>query len=817
MRDQIQSIVNVLRCSRPGCACQQGPSALGTWRLHCPVCDSGKVHRTPSLMLRQAEDGKPLVCCHQADCGNQQAVLEALRRLGVWPHRNAPGPDLKTAPSTASVRPLQWWAEYCQVPLEFVRTLPLAEEGDRLVFRFGDLPVRKVRRAGTKEFSWEPAGAEVPPLWPLPPETLPEAVYLAEGESDAVVLRYVGLEAFAVTKGAGGALTVAQVEALRRRGVRMVVLVYDVDDAGRAGSRKVAEVLRAAGLEVATVDLVGAGLVDPLRGEKDLKDGWTRWGRGDPEQFRRTLLEAVVPSGFSSNHIGASVGTKGAGGAVEVRACDLQAQAREEGLELESLPLLGRHGYFFRGWTHLLSAYPKIGKTELLVRVVAEWNETILWFTEESIETWKARLAGLPFTLERVVLFFGLGVPREVLLRRIAQGTEKAVIIDTDKLLGIRDPNDAGEVTEVLVPFISTCREQGKTLVIAHHERKAGGQHGEGISGSHAFLGLVDIALELLPDAQARNRRLIRGYGRVVSICELVYELREDGLMVALGAPEVLSLEATKERVLALLTEDWQTLREIMEGLGDPKPSDEQVRRALNALVEEGKADRDPPPGVRSTRAHAWRLRRGGAAFLPTEPFLRLEGKSAGPPSAQVQDHEEPDAPPSWALQLASTLPSTTGIPVKRTARTMASLFEPPNPHEPDGGPGPTPRDLPRAEPQEDPPHPPTICVRCRPAPRPGYYSCTKASRVLLRLGVDLERHVLRQFRALAFDKALLESADPEALIVILRGGRGWGWTSMARAREEGVEGEFGAEPQLAVPLTAFRWTVQETLWGTHH
>ncbi len=39
----------------------------------------------------------------------------------------------------------------------------------------------------------------------------------------------------------------------------------------------------------------------------------------------------------------------------------------------------------------------------------------------------------------------------------------------------------------------------------------------------------------------------------------------------------------------------------------------------------------------------------------------------------------------------------------------------------------------------------------------------------------------------------------------------------MAKAREEGVEGTFGAEPQLAVPLSTFRWKLQEDLfrpWG---
>ncbi len=359
----------------------------------------------------------------------------------------------------------------------------------------------------------------------------------------------------------------------------------------------------------------------------------------------RLPWEAAASASVRFDYIYPSVEPNRTVGLVEVRASDLQAKAREGGPTLESLPLLGRPGYLFRGLSHLLSGYPKVGKSELLVRVVAEWAESVLWITEEPRRVWEARLAGLPYDYGHVTLVFGLGASREVLLQRVAQGTELVVIIDTDKLLGIEDFNDQAEVTAALVPFLTACRERGKTLIVTHHERKGGGLHGEGIAGSHAFLALVDVGLELLPDPHAGRRRLIRGYGRVVAIPELVYELMEDGSMVALGEPEALSLEATKDRVLALLTEEWQTLREIMAGFGDPRPSEDQVRRALNALVGEGKADRDPPLGVQGNRAHRWRLRFGSTeGYIWSNPTDQATGPvqttapgqdgrpSAGPP-----------------------------------------------------------------------------------------------------------------------------------------------------------------------------------------
>ncbi len=297
----------------------------------------------------------------------------------------------------------------------------------------------------------------------------------------------------------------------------------------------------------------------------------------------------------------------------ELHASELQEKARAGGTQLESLPLLGQEGFIFRGLSHLVSGYPKAGKTELLARVVAEWrDDSVLWFTEEPDVVWETRLASLPSHYDHVILRFALGETLDAMRERILTGDESIVVIDTTKLLGLEDANDASEVTRVLTPIISACRRGRKTLILAHHERKGGGRHGEGIAGSHAFLGLVDVALEIARDEHAPNRRIITGLGRVVAIPELCYELQPDGSMTALGDPNALALEEVVERVRLLLGEEWQSLRDVLSAMGEPRPSEDQVRRALNVLVERGDAERDPPAGVKGNRAHRWRLRGSG-------------------------------------------------------------------------------------------------------------------------------------------------------------------------------------------------------------
>src|SRR5262249_7847921 len=53
----------------------------GTWMAHYPAHEDC----TPSLSIRNAEDGKVLVRCH-AGC-DQERVIAVLRGLGLWAHR----------------------------------------------------------------------------------------------------------------------------------------------------------------------------------------------------------------------------------------------------------------------------------------------------------------------------------------------------------------------------------------------------------------------------------------------------------------------------------------------------------------------------------------------------------------------------------------------------------------------------------------------------------------------------------------------------------------------------------------------------------
>jgi predicted ATP-dependent serine protease len=235
----------------------------------------------------------------------------------------------------------------------------------------------------------------------------------------------------------------------------------------------------------------------------------------------------------------------------EVNLGDLQTRAIEKGkTAVDFLSVLGQEGFIVKGWTHLLAAYPKTGKTELLARLMAEWEgESILYFTEEPSGAWDARIQKLPRGYHNVQLFYGLGATPQEILERLEAGDETVVVLDTIRnLLSLHDETNNSEVARALIPYIAASRAKSQTLIAVHHDRKGGGENGEGIAGGHAFLGMVDIAIELKRDGQEDSaRRLLRGWGRVFEIPRLIYELR-DGVMVPLGSPGLVSLNELKSR-----------------------------------------------------------------------------------------------------------------------------------------------------------------------------------------------------------------------------------------------------------------------------
>jgi hypothetical protein len=289
------------------------------------------------------------------------------------------------------------------------------------------------------------------------------------------------------------------------------------------------------------------------------------------------------------------------------------------------LPLLGQAGYIVEGWSHLVSGYPKAGKTELLFQAVLPWLHArpalrVLWFSEESEALWRQRLAQaarrapIPAGLR---LVFALGAAPNALLARARDGDEAVVILDTLRyLLGIPDENDNARIAAALRPWEAALSQQGKTRIYVHHERKRGGEHGQAIAGGSAFLAVVDRALEVTFDEHDDRRRKITVRSRIAQPGDLLYERRADGALVALGSPDLVARAAVAARVYAFLAAApavWHRTSEVCDGLDAPRPSRRLVSELLDALHRAGRIERDPAEDRRGT-TYRWRVSAGSAS-----------------------------------------------------------------------------------------------------------------------------------------------------------------------------------------------------------
>jgi len=283
-------------------------------------------------------------------------------------------------------------------------------------------------------------------------------------------------------------------------------------------------------------------------------------------------------------------------------------------VELNWLPVLGEPGWVVKGWSHLLSGFVRSGKTEFLARSVQQWlaeGQRVYWLTEESPSMWTLRLRELPGDeWERLIVRPAMGMAVKE-MRETAMAAESGIVIvdSIRNLLRIKDENDNAEMAGAAQPWVMEARRAGKTLILTHHARKSGGEHGEGVAGGSGLISVIDVILEVNRDSTAENWRVLSNVARVVPHKREVYEMDlNTGEMAFLtGTVEGLQRQNVQNRVEAIFaaTGESLTAKDLPEHLQDPRPNDFQIRQALDGLVKAGRLIQERVGG------HSVRYRRG--------------------------------------------------------------------------------------------------------------------------------------------------------------------------------------------------------------
>lgn len=278
-------------------------------------------------------------------------------------------------------------------------------------------------------------------------------------------------------------------------------------------------------------------------------------------------------------------------------------------VEIAWLPFLRQAGVVAGGCATLVSGHGKVGKTTLLLHAARSLLRApafrVCWLTEEPRDLWASRVRRFAeLATPNLMLTFAAGTVWSRMLSDLEAEGADLVIVDTIRAFcGIVDENDQAAVTAAIQPLIFLARRLRWALVLIHHLRKSAADVGLGHAGSHALVGLVDVAIELHRDPHARTRRVCKAVSRFTETpAEWALDLRGDDLQT-LGDPGLLTAAETVRRVQVVLDDTPRTRQEI-SALLEPVPSRGALHNALDVLVREGKAVRQGK-GTRGD-SHRW-------------------------------------------------------------------------------------------------------------------------------------------------------------------------------------------------------------------
>lgn len=487
-------------------------------------CPAHRDEKNRSLSIKAVEGGV-LVNCFKG-CSYRE-IEAALTGESAVPKLRISFPEKGRATEARL-----FWPAYTQIPAEIWEGMGCRFQGDDVIFYWDEVPTEKCRNISFgKKFLWRPEGSPRPFFWPSVPLRVKSEVWIAEGESDAGILRYLGFEAFGITKGAESANSLEPAwKALKDRGCTTIVFASDFDSAGTKFLTRVASQLQVVGLTAYSVQL--QELIDPFLGEKDIRDLWLRYlDRAalarDLSANLRPLFESIVTERvFVQELLGTSI--------PQMRwVVDRTLMSQTVGLIVGS-PKIGKSWLSLDLGISIASGEPFLGefKTDRsgpVVYISKEDPEYALQDRAAAIMISKglggsvtqrrggyeirlpsSTLVPLILDLSRGFMFTPEHLEELILYLRALKegfGNISAVIFDPIlKMIGMGiDEFKVSEVNNaVFEPAFRIVKEVETSVLLVHHRSKSG-QMGKGSYGSIAFHAFADSTLYIQGDAPDEN------------------------------------------------------------------------------------------------------------------------------------------------------------------------------------------------------------------------------------------------------------------------------------------------------------------------
>lgn len=251
----------------------------------------------------------------------------------------------------------------------------------------------------------------------------------------------------------------------------------------------------------------------------------------------------------------------------------------------------------------LFSAYPKVGKTSMIARMLKHMmlgdpfldrqtrRVPTLYISEEADTLLAQRCVGLGYSDDWPIGWLtpepGLTWEKCILYmkRWIHVHREPLIIVDTlSRFWSAADENNATQVDHALRPVLEVIRNSEASFMAIHHNRKQGGGGGMGVRGSTALTGGVDVIMELVrlsPYDHSTVRRL-QCESRYAETPNMLQIRMEDDTYFVEDA-DVLDLEPTIISILQTMEDVPLTDLQYLTGAAEST-----LRRAITSLTNRG-------------------------------------------------------------------------------------------------------------------------------------------------------------------------------------------------------------------------------------
>ncbi|MEX5215306.1 MAG: AAA family ATPase [Nitrospiraceae bacterium] len=512
-----------------------------------------------------------------------------------------------------------------QATRRIVATYDYVDEAGGLLFqvvRFEPKDFRQRRPDGHGGWVWNLEGVRLV-LYRLPDVVKSECVLILEGEKDVETAYRLGLpDGWAATCNPMGAGKWREEYSTCLQGKRVTILP-DGDEPGRRHAEQVARTLQGQAVEIRTLTLPGEG--------KDLSE-WAESSETTTEGLSSLLGSAEEFLFVSPLRNGGVQATNFSPlTASDFLDTDQETDAVEWVLD-EYLPA---------GGLALLAGKPKEGKStlvyELAVKVAkgeyflnrpTSGRGVLILGLEEHPRDMRLRLRSLGGeSLTNLFVYSGQLTPTPDALESIKRFAVaqhiKLILVDTlAAFWGVRDENDAAEVTKAMKPLLGLARETGACVLLIHHARKSEGSYGDEIRGSGALFASVDVAM-IMKRHEVQTQRVLHAVSRYPETpVELVLELRETGYC-ALGDPSSLDKQARQEKIKAALTDTFEGRETISQRAAIPY---RDTCRLLDALAARKEIDQTG----KGRRGDPFRYRRNSIPATPPVLAPPLQERNSG-------------------------------------------------------------------------------------------------------------------------------------------------------------------------------------------